>query len=222
MTLPVASSPDLILVPVLGLDGRSLDGSWYRAVTDFSRHTAWLHPVLSVYDIASIVGLCVMVAAAWWIARRRSDLEAMTAVAWTGLGTAICLAAGLTLKQAFAEVRPCSAFPQVVTVERCPGLTDYSFPSDHTTLIAALAVGLWLINRRLGMIAVAAALLEGFTRVYLGQHYPHDVAAAVLLSTVVMLAGWLVVRRLLRNVLRLLTRTPVRPLITARADRPIS
>lgn len=211
MTLPAAPATG----PVVALDGPSIDGSWYRQVTVFARHTTWLHPVMSAYDVLGIAALCVMVAAGWWIARRRGDLEAMTAVAWTGLGTVICLVAGLTLKQVFAEIRPCSALPHVATVQPCPGLTDYSFPSDHTTLIAALAVGLWLINRRLGLIAIAAALLEGFTRVYLGQHYPHDVAAALLLSAAVMLIGWPLARRALLRLLRLLTRTPLRSLITA-------
>lgn len=211
MTLPALPSAG----PVMALDGPSIDGSWYRKVTDLARHTPWLHSVMSVYDVLGIAALCVMVAAGWWIARRRGDLEAMTAVAWTGVGTLICIAAGLTLKQVFAEIRPCSAMPHVTTVQPCPGLTDYSFPSDHTTLITALAVGLWLIDRRLGVIAVAAALLEGFTRVYLGQHYPHDVAAALLLATAVMLIGWPLARRVLLSLLRLVTRTPLRPLITA-------
>jgi membrane-associated phospholipid phosphatase len=213
MTVTPAAAPPAGLV--VALDGPSIDGSWYRQVTDFARRTPWLHSVMSVYDVVGIVALCVMVAAGWWIARRRGDLEAMTAVVWTGVGTLICLAAGLSLKQVFAEVRPCSALPHVRSVQPCPGLTDYSFPSDHTTLITALAVGLWLINRRLGLIAIAAALLEGFTRVYLGQHYPHDVAAALVLSAAVMLIGWPLTRRALLSLLNLLTRTPLRPLIAA-------
>jgi membrane-associated phospholipid phosphatase len=103
----------------------------------------------------------------------------------------------------------------VTTVAACPGPTDYSFPSDHTTVAAALAAGLWLVNRRLGLIAVAAALLEGFSRVYLGQHYPHDVLAGLVLSTVITAAGWVLARRPLASLVHWLAHTPLRPLLSA-------
>ena len=96
----------------------------------------------------------------------------MTAVAWLGLGTLVAVSCGLILKQVFTETRPCLAMPGVATVQPCPGPTGYSFPSDHTTVVVALAVGLWIYSRRLGLIAAVFALLEGFSRVYLGQHYP--------------------------------------------------
>lgn len=83
----------------------------------------------------------------------------------------------------------------------CPGPTDYSFPSDHATIAAALAAGLWLANRKVGAIAAVLALVEGFSRVYLGLHYPHDIAAGILLSMVVLFGGWPFVRRPFEQVL---------------------
>ena len=62
--------------------------------------------------------------------------------------------------------------------------------SEHVQL----AAGLWLIDRRLGAIGTALALVEGFSRVYLGQHYPHDVHAALVLSSLIIFDGWSVVR----------------------------
>jgi undecaprenyl-diphosphatase len=58
-----------------------------------------------------------------------------------------------------------------------------SFPSDHAVLFFCLGMGLWLISRRLGAIALAYALLGAcFPRVYVGIHYPTDILAGAALG----------------------------------------
>lgn len=179
------------------------DDGWYRSITDFARHTAWLNGIMSILTVMLIVVLAAIALYAGWRAWRRSDRERLAAVSWTAAGTCVAVGCGLILKQVFQESRPCLAMPNVVTVQACPGPTDYSFPSDHTTVAAALAAGLWLIDRRLGAIGAALALLEGISRVYLGQHYPHDVLAAFVLSCLVVFGSWMLVRRPLTHLLRL-------------------
>ncbi|MBR7837335.1 phosphatase PAP2 family protein [Actinospica durhamensis] len=184
----------------------SADDGWYRSVTGFAQHTVWLHGVMSGLTVLLIVVLALLVLGSGWRAWRRADQVAVTACAWACVGTGVSVIAGLLLKQVFQETRPCLAMPQVITVQACPGPTDYSFPSDHTIVAVALAAGLWLIDRRLGMIGAALAVLEGFTRVYLGQHYPHDVAAAMVVSCLIVLGGWPLVRGPLSRVVRVRTR----------------
>jgi len=185
----------------------TFDDGWYRSVTDFAHHTAWLNGIMSTLTVALILVLALLVLYAGWLAWRRSDRAGLAATAWTVVGSAVCVACGLLLKQVFQETRPCLAMPDVTTVQACPGPTDYSFPSDHMTVAAALAAGLWLIDRRLAVIGTVLALVEGFSRVYLGQHYPHDVLAAILLSSLIIFVGWLLVRGPLT---RLAGRVPVR------------
>ncbi|MBS2966322.1 phosphatase PAP2 family protein [Actinocrinis puniceicyclus] len=191
----------------------SADDGWYRDITSFAQHTAYLHALMTAYTTASFGLLGLLALYAWWRARRNADRTAMAAVAWTGIGTAVAVAAGLALKQVFAEARPCLAM-HVATVQPCPGPTDYSFPSDHTTVAVALAAGLLLAERGLGLIAAALALLEGFSRVYLGQHYPHDVAAGLILSVLILMACWPLVRRPLIRLLAVLETTRLRPVLT--------
>lgn len=173
---------------------QAFDEGWYRDVTGFAQRTHWLNGAMSLLTVLLIVALALLVGYAGWRAWRRSERVRFAAAVWTVLGSGISVGCGLTLKQVFHEARPCLAPPHVTTVLACPGPTDYSFPSDHTTIAAALAAGLWLIDRRLGIIGTALALLEGFSRVYLGQHYPHDVLAAFLLSSLITFGGWHVVR----------------------------
>ena len=172
----------------------TFDDGWYRSVADFAQHTKWLGGTMNALTVLLIVALGLLVLYAGWAAWRRSDRVALAAAAWTVVGSVVCVACGLLLKQVFQETRPCLAMPNVATVQACPGPTDYSFPSDHMTVAAALAAGLWLIDRRLAVIGTVLALVEGFSRVYLGQHYPHDVFAAILLSSLIILGGWLLVR----------------------------
>lgn len=190
------------------------DDGWYRDLTSFAQHTHWLNKPVELYTTASIVVLALMALGVWWSARSRSDRSAMTAVAWLGFGTIVAVAATYVVKGIVQEARPCQAM-HVVTVQTCPGLTDYSFPSNHTAIAFALACGIWLVNRKWGIVAVAIAAVEGISRVYLGQHYPHDVVAGLILSCVVLLAGWPLVRKPLERLVDALAKTPLKVLLSA-------
>jgi membrane-associated phospholipid phosphatase len=207
MPLALAAPPQISTVT-------TADDGWYRSITSFAQHTAWLQSPMKLYTTAAIGVLVVLALYAWWSARARADRAAMVAVAWLGIGTLLSVACGLGLKQVFRENRPCQAI-HVVTVQACPGPNDYSFPSDHTIIAVALAAGLWIVSRKLGVVAVILAAIEGFSRVYLGQHYPHDVLAGAILSAAVLLIGRPLLRRPLTGLVTLLETTPLRPLLTS-------
>ncbi|NOZ82709.1 MAG: phosphatase PAP2 family protein [Euryarchaeota archaeon] len=57
--------------------------------------------------------------------------------------------------------------------------TESSFPSDHTTLAAAVALAVLPEHRAMGVLLLLFAILTGVSRVYCGLHYPVDVAGGV-------------------------------------------
>lgn len=59
-----------------------------------------------------------------------------------------------------------------------------SFPSGHTSVAFASATSLFLITKKwyLGVPALAWATGVGYSRIYLGQHYPSDVLAGALVG----------------------------------------
>ena len=65
-----------------------------------------------------------------------------------------------------------------------PPVGDASFPSGHTAVSFAAATAIYAINKKWGIAAYAFAVLMGFSRLYLGVHFPLDVFGGALVGTV--------------------------------------
>lgn len=103
--------------------------------------------------------------------------------------------AATVLKPLVARVRPCNVIPQTHYYDEDKGqwiYTDkfamttykssYSFPSNHAANMAGQAVYWSYFYPQISPILIASALVVGYSRVYLGYHYPSDVAAGYMLG----------------------------------------
>lgn len=139
---------------------------------------AWLLPAMKAVTTLGngwffTLVVCFAVAVLAW----RRDWSAMWLLIAVALGG---FALMLALKAGFARPRP-------DTVPRLIDISEFSFPSGHAMMSAAIYVSLAVMLARglrqrtarsaLITAAVLLSLVIGFTRTYLGVHYPSDVLA---------------------------------------------
>lgn len=186
---------------------------WFGAVNHFARSTPWLHTPARLYAEYGVVLFAGVLLISWFLTRRDGDLGRASAALWAPLGAAIAIGVNQFLVAAVAEPRPYTVMPHaLVLVTRS---TDYSFPSDHSVMAGAVAVGVLLANRKLGLVTVVLAVLMAITRVYVGAHFPLDVAAGLAVGAIVALVSYAVARPLFSRLVVFLAGSPVRPLVTA-------
>jgi len=201
---------------ILAFDGSQIDGSWYTSVTNFARDTSWLNGIMDAYTSYGIALFVLFILAAWWIARR-ADTATMTAALAVPAAAVAAYVVNDIIKALVAERRPCHAYPRDFLLAKCPPVSDYAFPSNHSVVTAAMAAALFLISWRLGVLAVLATAVMGFSRVYVGAHYPHDVIVGLLVGVVMGLFTAVALRRYATPLVERLRETRLRPLLTAPA-----
>lgn len=100
----------------------------------------------------------------------------------------ICIAAALSLsfitgnlilKNAVARIRPYDVNNFSIII---PHLSDFSFPSGHSTAAFAFATAVFMLNKRAGIFCYIYAVLTAFSRLYLYVHYPSDVIFGAILG----------------------------------------
>lgn len=139
----------------------------------------------------------IVIAILWWIwfaagpqLRQHREL-----VIQTVLGGAFAGLVSRVLQTVLARPRPINGATEFV---RLFGISEFdvdwmqhihSFPSDHAAFFGAVATGIFLANRRLGVFAfVWTLIVADLPRVYAGLHYPSDILAGLVLGILVTLA----------------------------------
>ena len=173
-----------VLLTILVITGQTLDLDTRMMMSLGAERRPWLSPLMY---LASLVGSgSVAIPAALfitWLLWRRGRTEPARAYATIALsGWALYGLAKFSIRRARPHVIPYLFH----------GHGWYSYPSGHSTLapiVFGLAAVLWSApwksnGRRQALIAAASllAFTIAFSRVYIGVHYPSDVAGGLLLG----------------------------------------
>ncbi|MFE2583475.1 phosphatase PAP2 family protein [Streptomyces sp. NPDC059378] len=144
--------------------------------------------VAFVGEYGLLLVMVLVVLWCWSSVRRRGGDEAASSVAglvWAPLAAGIAVLVNVPIRGFVQRPRPFLDHQGLDVL--VSGKNDYSFVSDHATITMAIGVGLFVTNRRFGLLGIALAMLEGFCRVYMGVHYPTDVVGGFALGTAVAL-----------------------------------
>jgi membrane-associated phospholipid phosphatase len=183
--LVLAVHPDIFDRPIAGLMN-SYVGRW--PVFDRVAIAVFVFPTFSG---------CVLMALIWscWFDTREPDQRARILV-----GTLASFGAGIVSRLLQytlpTHLRPvydkALGFQQLNALE-VPHNTWNSFPSDHATVFAGLALVVWLAHSRFAVFAVVFTVVVEIARAYVGGHFPSDlIGAAGLGAMAIWIAqtGW--------------------------------
>lgn len=84
------------------------------------------------------------------------------------------------LKDLFTRVRPCNVLPDVRILTGCSD--SYSFPSSHAVNNFAMFLYFSIIYPNLKWVLFVTAFMVALSRVYVGRHYPSDVAGGAVIG----------------------------------------
>lgn len=155
---------------------------WIQAVV----RQGWLDPIVAFYtklgDHGMVwIALCALMFL--WPKTRRAG--------WAGIFALVLslLCTNILLKHLFARTRPWlmvgGLFPLVA--EGDPN----SFPSGHTSAALSCASAWWrYLSRPWRITAVVAAVGMALSRLYVGVHFPSDVACGILVGVLCGQGGW--------------------------------
>ena len=119
-----------------------------------------------------------------WLKRMRG----LALVLATALAVSISDFLGATLKELIARDRPCHVLSHIKDIANCSN--SFSFPSNHAVNSFTFATIVTLAYKNLTFLLYVSALLVGYSRIYLGVHYPTDVLSGTLLGILIGFLGY--------------------------------
>ena len=144
--------------------------------------------VLTDFGGVIVVSAATLITIALFVLKKEYIRATMVTMA---MGGAVVL--NLVLKSVFERARP-------DLWDRLVNESSYSFPSGHSMVTAALGftliVVLWNSRYRWWAVGfgVAYPIIIGFTRLYLGVHYPTDIVGGWLVSAAWVAASALIIQ----------------------------
>lgn len=141
----------------------------------------WLDPIM--------IGITNLAEKGWfWIASilvclcikktRKAGIYALVSLLLT------FLIGNIALKHLVARVRPYDAIAGLHSL--VPSLSDYSFPSAHTSISFSVALIYYhCFSKKTGILFLILAALIALSRLYVGVHYPTDILGGFVLALTV-------------------------------------
>ncbi|MEW9701228.1 undecaprenyl-diphosphatase [Paenibacillus sp. SI8] len=126
--------------------------------------------------------LVVFLLVYWFKGNHKSTIHAV-------FSACLALIFGFLISSFYTHPRPFMVDP--AAHQLIPHVADSSFPSDHALGTFSLAFAIWRTNRKWGIGLFGLSIFMGLGRIFVGVHYPADIAGGALVA---LLAAFIVIR----------------------------
>ncbi|WP_144522657.1 undecaprenyl-diphosphatase [Bacillus pumilus] len=161
---------------------RGFNEDLFRWVNQLGIDHGYLNPIfigLAEYTVLLVALMCLFI---WFQNRSRTDRGMVVSAGLTFiLAELMGKIAGIfySNQQPFAEMSHVNLLIQKEV--------NNSFPSDHTIFIFSVCLIFWLFHKRhVYWLIIACAV--GFSRIWVGVHYPFDVLAGAVITCLIAVA----------------------------------
>ncbi len=168
-----------------------LDYPFTRFLNSFADRDHFLEVALySMYSRSTFSGVMLM-SLVWWCWSGTQNLEMRARIV---VGTVASFGAGVLSRflQHALKTHPRPMYDPAIRFH-LPAIFGYhdlntwnSFPSDHGTVFAGLALVVFLTRSRLGWFAVIWTFFVELARTYEGSHYPTDLLGGAALAGIIV------------------------------------
>ncbi|EOV9525794.1 undecaprenyl-diphosphatase [Bacillus cytotoxicus] len=106
-------------------------------------------------------------------------------ILFAGISVGAALCVNRFIQFFYFKPRPFIVHPVRLLI---PAKKNSSFPSKHTVVAFALATSILLRERLFGGVMWILAILTGFSRIWLGHHYPFDIIGSAFIGSSISVA----------------------------------
>ncbi|HHK5536838.1 TPA: undecaprenyl-diphosphatase [Bacillus mobilis] len=159
----------------------------FRAMNDLGKQYSFLNSTMVFLAEYMVYILALIILAYWFTGSRKSRMMVIQAMVAFVIAEVIGKIAG----EFHLNYQPFAVLPNVNKL--VDHTVDNSFPSDHTILFFSICFSFWLVRKKTGWLWLILAFSVAISRIWVGVHYPFDVAIGALIGCVAALFSyWLV------------------------------
>lgn len=103
----------------------------------------------------------------------------------TGSSVLLSLIAHFFIKLFYYKPRP---FKKKRVGILIPSKLDSTFPSKHTLIAFAASTSIYFFHRSIGSLMLWMSAVTGFSRIWVGHHYPSDIIGSAMLGSLASMA----------------------------------
>ncbi|WP_270344307.1 undecaprenyl-diphosphatase [Bacillus mobilis] len=159
----------------------------FRAINELGKQYSFLNSTMVFLAEYMVYIVALIILAYWYTGSRRTRMMVIQAMVAFVIAKVIGKIAG----KFHLNYQPFAILPDVNKL--VDHTVDNSFPSDHTILFFSICFSFWLVRKKVGWLWLILAFCVGISRIWVGVHYPFDVAIGALIGCVSALFSYLLV-----------------------------